>query len=118
MYEHELVELILSKEYEIFKLHEKILLQANIEIDDNQENINRVRIYSMLNIISENIAVKGKKLTLPNWDTCKRYDINSSLLDENFCFELDFFDCVESQRNCFEFVLNAINNIIFGNYPD
>lgn len=118
MYEHELVELILSKEYEIFKLHEKILLQANIEIDDNQEHRNRARIYSMLNIISENIAVKGKKLTLPNWDACKRYEINSSFLDENFCLELDLFDCVESQRNCFEFVSNALKNMISGNYPN
>ena len=118
MQDNEIVELVLSKEHEIFKLHEKILLQANIEIDDNQEHRNRARIYSMLNIISANITVKGKRLYLPNWGTCKRYEINSGSLDENFCFELDLFDCVESQRNCFEFVLNALKNIMFGNYPD
>lgn len=118
MKEDEIFELVYSKKEEILKIHNKLLNQMNIIIDDNQEDKNMDRIYVMLNIIADNITLDGKRLILPNWETCRRYEINNYIcLDGNFegeSYLFEYFDSEYSARNCFEFVLNSLKDIIKG----
>ena len=111
-----IVEMILLKKEEIHNIHNKLLYQMSIKIDDNQKDKNMDRIYVMLNIIADNITLDGKRLILPNWETCRRYEINNYIcLDGNFGGESYLFQCFDSEyaaRNCFEFVLNALKDII------
>jgi hypothetical protein len=127
MQEGGIFELFYSKKEEILKVHNKLLSQMDIIIDDNQEDKNRIRIGIMLRMTAESTTLRmqghprtGRNdiLIFPTWEMCKRNEINNHVcLDENFCGEStldDFFECERSARNCFEFVLNALKDMIKG----
>lgn len=120
MQDNEIIELILSKEEEIFKRFdaqrpgdppETLTVKETLEVEK--------QINFMLKLISNNFF-KGKNNTnimIKSWHECKSYADKMVKLNQNWGVcgksKIDsLFDSDESQEKCFEFVTRELKDII------
>ena len=120
MQENKIIELILSKEKEIFKRFdaqrpgdppEPLTLKETLEVEK--------QIYFMLELISNNFF-KGKNNTnimIKSWYECKSYAEKIVKLNANWeVYGSPDIDCIfdneEAKEKCFEFVTRQLKDII------